>query len=124
MKVVNVIRNIAAVIAGYIVLLVTTPLIALVIGFISQIPIIGSLLFYPVETSWAALIAVNLTTVVLGAAAASFIQPEENAWGTKVYGFLTFGICVFVLIASFINGASIWPSVIAGATGLVVALEA
>lgn len=123
MKVVNVLRNIAAIIVGYIVLAVSTPIISLIVSFMASIPIIGTFIFYPVETSWAALVIVNTTTVGLGAAAAHFIQPEENAWGMKVYGFLVLIVCVFVLILALKTGQTIWPAILAGGTGLIVGLE-
>lgn len=123
MKAVKIIRNIAAIIVGYAVLAISTPILAVLMGVLSNIPVIGSFLFYPVETSWAALVTINIMSVGLGAVVASFVQPKESAWGMKAYGFLVFAICAISLISSLMSGGYIWPAVLSGGTGLLVALE-
>lgn len=123
MKAVKIIRNIAAIIAGYAVLAISTPILALIMGFLANIPIIGAFLFFPAETSWAALVTINVVSVGLGASIASLVQPKDGAWGMKAYGFLVFAICAISLISLLMSGGSIWPAVLSGGTGLLVALE-
>lgn len=121
MKAARIIRNVVAIVAGYAVLEVAFPVLILLMQILASIPVIGSFLFYPVETSWAALVTINVMSVGAGAVVASFVQPKEKAWGMRAYGILVFVVCVISFILAIMSGDSIWPSVLAGGTGLLVA---
>ena len=94
-------RNLGAIIAGFVVSIISIILVRLVIGFIIEIPILGPLLTYPVDAGW--FMGVALNTIPLENAFGTAKAIEKDAWAHKTLGWIFAVFYVWSIISLIIN---------------------
>ena len=80
----KVFKDILAAIAGFTAASISIVVISFVLSFLFKIPILGSILTFPVDTGWFAGITLNTTPIGIGAQVATKIEVSD--WGHRIMG--------------------------------------
>lgn len=75
-------KNLLGVIVGTVVAVLTYGIVATIISFVGRIPILGALLYYPADASWALIVMPVTTATFIGAYVAAKIAKTAAPFST------------------------------------------
>ncbi len=110
-------KTVLALIASAAVFLIVVPLLSIAVRFISEIPFVGTILYWPSDAPWAMLVIPPGAAVFAGAYASAFI-----CGNAKVFSMSIILIYLLNLVLSLIRGAFTWSVLIAAIAAIIPAV--
>lgn len=106
----NILLNVVGFAIGIVVWAVMTHVLSFLAGLLLGIPILGRILYWPVDSMWAATVIVNCGSVGAGGSVAAAICSRVTGvrWGQKLFCLCIIGMGIILTAITLFDGTFSW----------------